>query len=141
MSANTSPSAAAQRFVPLLGRILLSAIFLLSGAGKIMDWPGTEGMMAKHNMPLVPLFLVGAIAVELSGGVSVLLGCKARLGAVLLFLFLIPTTLIFHNFWTFEGPQQKVQMINFLKNLAIMGGLAMVVGFGSGPMSLDRQRV
>jgi len=94
--------------------------------------------MADKGMPAVPVFLVGAILCEIGGGLSLLLGCKARLGALLLFLFLIPTTLVFHNFWDYQGAEQKMQMINFMKNLAIMGGLALVVGFGPGPISVDR---
>jgi putative oxidoreductase len=96
--------------------------------------------MATKGMPLIPLFLVGAIVCELVGGLSLLLGYRARLGALLLFLYLIPTTLVFHAFWQYEGMQHKMQLINFMKNLAIMGGLAVVMGFGSGLVSIDRRR-
>jgi putative oxidoreductase len=130
----------AERYAPLLGRILLGQIFLISGVTKIMNWTATEARMVSKVMPLVPLFLLGAIVCELVGGLSLLLGCKAQLGALLLFLFLIPTTLVFHNFWRYEGMKHKMQMINFMKNLAIMGGLAVVMGFGPGPLSIDRAR-
>jgi putative oxidoreductase len=128
-----------QGFVALLARVLLSAIFVLSGVNKIMDWSGTEGYMESKEMPLVPLLHVGAIVFELGGGLLVLSGFKARWGAVALILFIIPATLIFHNFWAVPETQRQEQMINFLKNVAILGGLLMVVAFGPGGFSLDRR--
>src|SRR5438477_7299381 len=76
-----------QRYAPLAGRGLLSLIFLLSAAGKVADFSGTEQYMASKNMPLVPFFLAMAILFESLGGLSVLLGYKARIGAVALILF------------------------------------------------------
>ncbi len=122
----------------LLGRIGLSAIFLLSGVNKITNWEGTVQYMQSKDLPMVPLLLAGAIVFELVGGLSVLVGYKGRLGAVLLILFLIPATVLFHNFWALEGEQQQLQMIMFLKNLAILGGLLLVVAHGSGPWSVDQ---
>src|SRR4051812_3966691 len=78
-----------EEFAPLVGRILLSTIFLISGAMKIVGWNETEGMMASMGMPAVPLFHVAAILVELGAGLGVLLGCQARVSALVLFLFLI----------------------------------------------------
>ncbi len=129
--------AAAERFAAPLGRILLSQIFLISGVMKIVQWSQTEAMMAKKGMPAVPLFLVGAIFCELVGGLSLLLGYRARLGALLLFLYLIPTTLVFHSFWHYQGPEHVEQMHNFMKNIAIMGGLLMITSLGAGWLSLD----
>ncbi len=126
-----------QYVTPLAGRAGLSLIFLLSAFGKLMNLSGTAGYMASKNMPLVPLFLAGAIAFELLGGLSVLLGFKARWGAAALIFFLIPATLIFHNFWAYEGMEQQMQMINFLKNVAIGGGLLTLIAHGSGPLSLE----
>lgn len=122
------------------GRILLGLIFVVSGLGKIPGWNETAQYMASKGMPLVPLFLVGAIVVEIVGGLSLWLGYKARWGALLLIVFLIPATLIFHNFWTLEGMDRQVQMIMFLKNLAIMGGLFLVIGLGPGGYSLDQRQ-
>src|SRR5262245_64475812 len=124
----------------LCGRILLSAIFLFSGVGKLMDWSGTAGGMEKHGMVAVPIFLAGAIALELGGGLSVLLGWKARWGAVALLVFLVPATLIFHNFWAEEGAARMNQMTHFMKNTALMGGLLMVVAVGPGWFSMDTWR-
>jgi putative oxidoreductase len=129
-----------ERYAPLVGRILLSVLFLLSGFGKITGWGTTAGYMASKGMPLVPFFLAMAILFELGGGLSVLFGFWARLGALALFVYLIPTTLIFHNFWAYTGMERQMNQINFLKNLAIMGGLLMVVAFGPGPLSVDARR-
>lgn len=121
-------------FIPLVARVLLSAIFLNSGWGKIMNFTGTQEFMAAHGMPLTGLFLIGAIVVELAGGLSLLLGYKARWGSTALVVFLIPTTLIFHTEFS-----ERIQMIMFMKNLAILGGLLMVTYFGPGPISFDER--
>lgn len=125
-------------WVPLIGRVLLAMVFLMAGYSKITGWEGTSAYMASVGMPLVPVFLVGAIAAEVLGGLSLILGVKARWGAAALFLFLIPATLVFHAFWNLSGPEQGLQTMMFIKNLAIMGGLAMITAFGSGRFSLDR---
>ena len=136
-SSSTPLASTLSRVSPALGRGLLALIFVASGLGKIASWDQTAAYMAAKNMPLVPLFLFGAIALEVLGGLSVLLGYKARLGATALLVFMIPATLIFHAFWGVEGMQRQMEMINFMKNLSIMGGLLMVVGLGAGAYSLD----
>ena len=128
------------RVAPLAGRVLLSLIFLFSGAGKVMNWSDTAGFMAAKGMPAVPLFLFLAIVFELGGGLSVLTGYQARIGAFALFLYLIPTTLIFHNFWAVAGAQHQMQLVNFMKNLAIMGGLLTLAAHRPGPLSLGGVR-
>ncbi len=128
---------AVAKFTPLVGRLILAAIFLVSGLGKIGNWGGTAGYMAAKGMPLVSLFLLGAIVIEVLGGASIVLGLKARLGALALIVFLIPVTLIFHNFWAFEGQAMQQQVIHFLKNLSILGGLLFVAVYGAGPVSID----
>jgi putative oxidoreductase len=121
----------------LAGRILLAPIFLLSGAMKIMHWNQTADEMAVKGMVAVPFFLALAVLFELGGGLSVLLGYKARLGALALALFLIPVTLVFHDFWTHTGKDMENQMQHFLKNLTIMGGLLTLAAAGAGRFSLD----
>jgi len=121
----------------LFGRILLGLIFLLSGVMKMFNWPTTANSMAEHGMPAVPFFLAGAIFCEVVGGLSVILGFKARYGALLLALFLIPTTLVFHHFWTFSGGEMQNQMQHFLKNLSILGGLLTLSAAGAGRYALD----
>jgi putative oxidoreductase len=94
------------------------------------------GLMATKT-PAPKATLALAIFAELAGGLSLLLGFLTRIGAVGLFIFLIPTTLLFHNFWAAPEAQHQEQMVNFLKNLAVMGGLLMVVAYGAGPLSID----
>ena len=128
-----------QRYAPLIGRILLSVIFLFSAFSKVTNFSGMEQFMASKGMPAVPVLLVLALLTEALGGLSLLLGFKARWGALLLFLFLIPTTLIFHDFWALTGAMRQDMQIHFLKNLAIMGGLLMVAANGPGAFSLDKE--
>lgn len=126
-----------QRYVPLLGRILLSAIFIWSGIGKITGFSGNEAYMAAHGMPLIPVLLTIALIIELGGGLMILLGWHARLAALVLFLYTIPTTLIFHAFWAVPPAQVQDMQIHFMKNLAMMGGLLYVVAYGAGELSMD----
>ena len=125
-------------YAPVAGRILIAPLFLLSGFHKITGFSAVAGTMAKTGMPLPELFLVGAIVFELAGGLMVLLGWHARWGALLLALFTIPATLLFHNFWAVDPAQYRGQLNHFMKNLAILGGLLYVVAAGSGPLSLRK---
>lgn len=122
----------------LVGRILLALIFILSGYGKIAGFEGTAGYMASKGLPLVDILLVLTILVELGGGLLIAIGYKARWAALAIFLFLIPVTAIFHNFWAVDPEQMRTQLIQFQKNLAIMGGMLYIVFAGPGAYSVDR---
>lgn len=128
---------AVERYAPILGRILISIIFIMSVSGKIRDPHGTMKMMASHGMIVVPFFFAMAVLLELGGCISFITGYKARLGALALIVMLVPTTLIFHNFWAAPAAMKMMQQMNFLKNAAIIGGLFQVLAFGAGPISLD----
>ena len=129
---------ALNRFGPLIGRSLLGLPFLISGIGKIMNYSGTAGYMASKGMFMVGLLLPLTILLEIGSGLMLILGWRARWAAFVLFLFLIPTTLIFHNFWAAPAAQVQNQMNHFLKNLAIMGGMIYVIVYGSGPVSAGK---
>jgi len=116
----------------LIGRILLVLIFLQSGIGKIENFGGMAQYMASYGMPYTNFFLVGAIFFELVGSATVILGYFARFGALLLLIFLIPTTLIFHSNFA-----DQVQMIMFMKNVSMLGGCLIVLASGAGRFSLD----
>jgi putative oxidoreductase len=131
---------AVKTFGPVAGRILLALIFVTSGIGKITGFEGTVGYIASAGMPLPQLAAVGAIAVELGAGILLVIGWQTRWAATALFLFLIPTTLIFHNFWSADAAQQQMQQIQFMKNLCIMGGMLYVMAFGAGPYSIDNRK-
>jgi putative oxidoreductase len=107
----------------ILGRLLMSLIFILSGGGKLMQFAGTASMMASKGIPLTKLALVLSILIEIGGGLALLTGFKVRYIAPVMALWLVPVTLVFHNFWAYQGADQQNQMANFLKNIAIMGGL------------------
>ena len=123
--------------ITLVARVFLSVIFISSGINKIFGWEGTAQFMAAKGMFAVPFFLFMTIVIEVGGGLSVLLGFKAKWGALALALFLVPVTLVFHGFWSFEGMEQKMQMGNFMKNFALIGGLLYVHAFGAGSISCD----
>lgn len=119
-------------FISLTGRILLVLIFLNSGIGKIGNFEGTAQYMAKIGMPFTNYFLIGAIFLELVGSITAILGFYTRFGALLILIFLIPTTLIFHtNFG------DKIQMIMFMKNVSMFGGCLLLLSHGPGRLSLD----
>jgi len=129
------------RYAQLLGRVLLCAIFLSTGFSKITHWSATAGAMASAGIPVVPVSLALAILMELGGGLAILLGYWARPAALLMFFYLAVVTLSFHHFWTYQGAAQQTQMINFLKNLAILGGLLQLASQGAGGLSLDAKRL
>lgn len=123
----------------LIGRILIGAIFLVSGIAKLTDTAGTAGYMESVGIPYAHQLAVIAGIAEILGAVSIISGFLTRLGALGLILFMLPTTFLFHSFWTFEGAEMKTQMVNFMKNLAIIGGLATIFAFGPSRYSIDQK--
>ncbi len=111
------------KWLLVLGRVLLSVIFILSGAGKAAHFHDIAGMMAGKGIPLAPVALAITLLIEIGGGLLVLTGFKARYASLVIALWLVPVTLVFHNFWAAPAAQQQEQMANFLKNVAIIGGL------------------
>jgi len=119
--------------IAILGRVLLSAIFLVSAFGKLAHWKATEALIAGRGLPAPLLLLVGAVVFELTGGLSVLSGFKVRAGSVILLVFLVLATLFFHNFWTYPVAERQGQIVHFLKNLAIAGGLLTLFATSAEP--------
>lgn len=128
-----------QGIVNVLGRVMLSTIFLMSAVGnKIPNFNGVVEYMKGAGVPLPQVMLVGAIVFLIAGSVSVILGYQARIGAALLFVFLVLATYYFHDFWRIEDAQeQQMQTIQFMKNLGLMGAMLMIIANGPGPLSLD----
>ncbi|PSO61697.1 MAG: DoxX family protein [Cyanobacteria bacterium QH_6_48_35] len=119
--------------IPLVARICLSAIFLRSAIiSGILNFSSTQQMIAGQGLPVPALLLAGNIVLQIIGGISLVLGYKARWGAIILILFLIPTTLVFHPFWS-----NPAETIAFLKNLGLIGGLLLVTYVGAGAISVD----
>jgi putative oxidoreductase len=124
-------------FTPLAGRILMSVLFLVSGFFKVGGYSQMVGYAASKGLPVAGVAVACAAVLELAGGLAILIGFQTRIVAWLLFLYLIPTTFYFHNFWAMQGMEQQNNMVHLLKNVAIMGGLVILAANGPGPYSID----
>jgi putative oxidoreductase len=122
-------------FLPLLGRVLIGAPFIMSGLGKLTAYSATVGYITSVGLPFPQLAFAIAAAVEIGGGTILILGYRARLVGLILALFSIATALSFHRNFADQN-----QMIHFLKNIMMAGGLLQIAYFGAGPLSLDARR-
>ncbi len=120
------------KYVALAARICLCSIFIKAGIGKISGYDSTVEMMANTGLPIPDVLLIFTIAFQLLGGLSLLLGYKVKVGSILLILFLIPASLVFHN--PIADPNE---INNFLKNVGLIGGLLMVIYAGAGALSIE----
>jgi putative oxidoreductase len=123
----------------LIGRIGLAALFLWSGYGKLVHMDGNVGYMKAFGLPAAELLIWPALLVELGAGAMLLVGWKARWAAIVLVLYTLPATFIFHAYWSVPADQVLNMQIHFMKNLAIVGGLLGIFAHGSGPLALDRR--
>lgn len=121
----------------LFGRIAIALIFVMAGFHKIATFSDTLNTMTGKGLPYANILLVLSIIFELGGGLLVLVGWKARFGALSLFLFMIPVTLMFHAFWMHQTGDAINQLHHFLKNLSMMGGTLYVMAYGPGRFSID----
>jgi putative oxidoreductase len=130
-----------QNFTNVIGRIMLSFIFLSSALGnKIPNFNQVTDYMKSEGVPAASFMLAGAIVFLLLGSISVILGFKARYGAGLLLVFLLLATYFFHDFWTIaDAAARQMQMIQFMKNMALTGALLLIISNGSGALSLDKR--
>ena len=134
MNPNTVNAAA------LAGRILVALLFILAGWNKIGGFDGVAGYIGSKGLPMPQVLAALTIALELGGGLLLAIGFKTRLVAVLFFLWLIPTTVLFHAFWgVADAAQAQAQFNNFFKNVSIMGAMALLFAFGPGAYSLDKR--
>jgi putative oxidoreductase len=123
----------------LLARLLLSAPFLYSGIDKLWRWTPAQREVIASGLPWPTLFHLVTVLVQLGAGLSVLIGVEARIGALALCFFLIPVTVLYHPFWKRSGPDFVAEADHFLLNLAVIGGLLMIVALGSGRFSMIDQ--
>ena len=127
------------RYLTLVGRVLYTAIFLFGAPGHFTATYAGYAAQAGVPAPSVLVPIAGVIA--LAGGLSVLLGYRAKQGAWLLVVFLVPVTLFMHKFWGVTHPMMaQMQQVNFIKNLGLLGGALLIAYFGTGPLSLDARR-
>ena len=134
------PSTTTQDALTLAGRALIALLFIPAGWGKIGGFAGLTGYIGSKGVPLPEAAAAIAIVAELGLGLMLILGWKARLAAAGLAVFVAVITPIFHNFWAMPAAQQMMQQQAFYKNLAIVGGLLVLVAFGAGGWSLDGRR-
>jgi putative oxidoreductase len=118
----------------LLGRLLLSAIFIQSGLNKALSPGSTVAMMSHYGLPLPPIAYLVSVLVELLGGIAVLVGFRARWAGALLAIWCVATALVAH-----DQTSDPAQMIQFMKNLSMAGGFLMLAAFGPGRLSIDRR--
>ncbi len=135
-----TPSTSIQNALTLVGRALIALLFIPAGFAKIGGFAGVAGYIASKGVPLPEVAAALAIAAELGLGLLLLFGWKARWAALGLAIFVAVITPIFHNFWASPPAQLAAQQLNFYKNMAILGGLLLLVAFGPGGWSVDGNR-
>lgn len=122
-----------------VGRFLFSLIFIMSGINHFSS--GSISYAASAGVPFADILVPISGVFAILGGLSVLTGFHARFGALILLMFLIPVTLIMHDFWNMTQPQMvQEQMIHFMKNLSMIGGAVLIAFYGAGPISIDNHR-
>jgi putative oxidoreductase len=129
-----------QNPLSLLGRLLLAALFLTAGIGKITSFSGTVGYISSVGLPLPEVGAALALTVEILGSIALIIGLGIRPAALVLALFTVVASLFFHNYWGVPADQQRMQQLLFYKNLAVVGGLLTVAAWGAGAWSLDARR-
>ncbi|MBA3722191.1 MAG: DoxX family protein [Parachlamydiaceae bacterium] len=125
-------------FIVLLGRIFFSAIFLIAAFGHFSEQ--TIQYAANSGVPMASFLVPLSGIIAFLGALSILLGYKAKYGAWLLVVFLVPVTLMIHKFWGIDPANAPLQQVMFMKNLSMLGGALLITYFGSGPLSLDRDQ-
>ena len=128
-----------QGAVVVLGRFFFALIFLFAAPNHFTKQ--TIVFSASQGVPLASVAVPLSGVVAIAGGLSILLGYRAKLGAWLIVLFLVPVSLMMHKFWAVTDPMMaQIQMILFMKNVSMLGGALLITQFGAGPFSLDARR-
>lgn len=124
----------------LIGRVLIAWLFIPQGWAKIGGFSGTAGYIASKGLPAPDLLAAGTIAVELVAGILLAIGLFTRWSALALAVFTLLASIFFHNFWAMPADQQMMQSLMFWKNIAVVGGLLVIMAFGPGAISVDAKR-
>lgn len=124
----------------LLARLLLAALFLPAGISKIGGFAGTAGYIGSVGLPMPELGAAIAIAVEVLGGIALIIGLGTRWAALALAVFTLVASFFFHAYWALPAEQQMMQQLMFMKNIGVVGGLLALAAFGAGAFSLDARR-
>ena len=131
---------ALQNPLALLARLLLAALFLPAGIGKISGFAGTAGYIGSVGLPMPELGAAVAIAVEVLGGIALIIGLGTRWAALALAGFTLVASFFFHAYWALPAEQQMMQQLMFMKNIGVVGGLLALAAFGAGAFSVDARR-
>lgn len=130
-----------ENIAPLVGRILIASLFLLSGLEKMQHWNEAALSMARHGVTMIGPLLAATVAIEIGAGFGLVLGFRTRIMALMLFMFTLTVSFVMHDFWTIgDADLARTQMQLFAKNVAIAGGLLVLVGLGGGAWSYDAMR-
>jgi putative oxidoreductase len=124
----------------LAGRLLIAALFLPAGIAKIGGFAGTVGYIGSVGLPLPAVGAALAVAVEVLGGLALILGYQTRIAAIVLALFTLVASFFFHAYWSVPAEQAYIQQLMFFKNIAVVGGLFVLAAQGAGAWSLDAKR-
>jgi len=127
-------------FAALAGRLLLALMFVLAGFSKLGNFDGTAAYVASGGLPLPALLAAGTIALEIGAGLALAVGYRARWAALALAAFTLLATVLFHAYWAAPPERQTTEMLMFMKNLAVAGGMLMVFALGPGGFSVDARR-
>jgi putative oxidoreductase len=131
---------ALQNPLALIGRILLAALFVPAGFGKITGFAGAVGYSTAMGLPLPTVGVAIALVIELFGGLALLIGYRTQIAAIALAVFTLVASFFFHAFWAVPADQAFMQSLLFWKNIAVVGGLLAFAAFGAGAFSLDAKR-
>lgn len=130
-----------EAIAPLLGRLLLAWFFLSEAWRYAGDWSGTTMQLAMKHVPAPGILLFIAVAAMILGGLALFAGWKTRLGALILFAFTVVATIVMHDYWTLQNEAARQADYDiFARNLAVAGGLLVLVGLGGGKFALDNVR-
>jgi putative oxidoreductase len=116
-------------------------MFVFAGFSKFGDLAGTAGYIASKGLPLPMVLAFLTAALEVVGGIALIVGFQARIAALVLAAFTLLASVLFHNYWAMPADQQMVQQLMFMKNVSVAGGLLLLFTLGAGPASLDARRV
>ena len=127
-------------YVSLAGRILLALMFIPAGFGKLTNIGGTAGYIASGGLPFPSVLAVLVGALELFGGLALVIGFKVRWVGLAMALFTLAASMLFHPFWSVPEAQQMVTKLLFMKNISVVAGILLIPALGAGALSLDERR-
>ncbi len=127
-------------WLALVGRIFLGLVFVIGGIGQATNLAGATAYAAANGMPMANIAVILGCILQIGGGLLLITGFYARIGALALFVFIVAAIIVFHRFWEKTGPAAASDQVSFLKDLAMAGGMLYVMAFGPGRLSVNARR-